>query len=296
MTNPIGIISMQFTRPFGREHMHLFRHMRTLGFDLVELLVPEPEDGLDLKALKGALDEAGLGVALAARVNLQRSISDADKGIREGGMGYLRYCLEVAHALGASTLGGPLYGAPMVFAGRAPAPVAEHEMKARGERVIDGLGVLAPEAQSAGCRLALEPLNRYETDVISLVSQAISVIDAVDHPALGLLFDTFHANIEERSIPDAIRMAGERIIYFQANENNRGYPGTGHVDWTGTMRALADVGYQGPVTLEPFRRDDDERIGLPIAQWRAPQQDESEKLTAAIAFIRDLIAKSGGRS
>ncbi|MBB4122425.1 TIM barrel protein [Martelella radicis] len=296
MTNPIGIISMQFARPFGREHMHLFRHMRTLGFDLVELLVPEPEDGLDLKALKAALDEAGLGVALAARVNLQRSISDADRGIREGGMGYLRYCLEVAHALGATSLGGPLYGAPMVFAGRAPTPVAEEEMKARGARVIEGLGVLAPEAQAAGTRLALEPLNRYETDVISLVSQAVAVVDAVNHPALGVLFDTFHANIEEKSIPDAIRLAGERIVYFQANENNRGYPGTGHIDWQGTMQALADVGYKGPITLEPFRRDDDERIGLPIAQWRPPHEDESEKLTEAIAFIRDLLAKTGGRS
>ncbi|WP_176085314.1 sugar phosphate isomerase/epimerase family protein [Martelella sp. HB161492] len=289
MNNPVGIISMQFARPFTRQHLPLFAHMKSLGFDLVELLVPEPEDDLDLAATRAAIETAGLTVALAARVNASRSVSDADPVIRKAGLDYLKYALEVAQALGAGFLGGPLYGAPMVFAGRAPAPVAEDEMRARGERTIEAMASLAPLAQSAGCKLALEPLNRYETDVISTVSQAISVIDAVNHPALGLLFDTFHANIEEGSIPDAIRMAGNRIVYFQANENHRGFPGTGHIDWAETMRALAAVGYDGPLTLEPFRRNDD-RIGLPIAQWRAPHDDESEKLKHAIALIRAMAS------
>lgn len=288
MQNPIGIISMQFARPFGREHLQLFEHMKALGFDLVELLVPEPEDDLDLDAVRSALDGAGLDVALAARVNLQRSIADADPTVRTGGSDYIEYCIDVAEKLGAKTIGGPLYGAPMVFAGRAPAPVSDDEMKAREVRVIEALSGLAPKAEGAGCKLALEPLNRYETDVISTVSQAIGVIDAVDHPALGLLFDTFHANIEERSIPEAIRKAGSRIVYFQGNENHRGFPGTGHVDWPSTMKALAETGYHGPVTLEPFRRNDD-RVGLPIAQWRPPHEDESEKLKAAIAFMRSTM-------
>ena len=287
MNNPIGIISMQFVRPFGPQHLPLFGQMKALGFDLVELLVPEPEDGLELGAVRSALDDAGLGVALAAMVNPTRSISDADPDIRNGGRDYLKYCLEVADRLGAISVNGPLYGAPLVFAGRAPALVADNEMAARGERVVTALSALAPEAASAGCVLALEPLNRYETDVISTVSQALAVIDAVDHPALGLLIDTFHANIEERSIPDAIRQSGKRLVYFQGNENHRGFPGTGSINWPEVMKALADIGYEGPITLEPFRRNDD-RIGLPIAKWRPPQEDESEKLKAAVAFMRAL--------
>ncbi|WP_319410278.1 sugar phosphate isomerase/epimerase family protein [uncultured Cohaesibacter sp.] len=285
MDNPIGIISMQFARPFGRQHLALFGRMKELGFDLVELLVPEPEDGLNAEDIRGALQDAGLKIALAARVSLARSISDADPAIRQAGSDYLKYCIDLAQAVGAISLGGPLYGAPMVFAGRAPAPVAEEEMKAREQRVIDALSRLSPLAMAADCLLALEPLNRYETDVISTVSQAMRVIKAVDHPSLGLLLDSFHANIEERSIPDAIRMAGEKLFYFQGNENHRGFPGTGNMDWPQIMKALRDIDYRGAITLEPFRRNDD-RIGLPIAQWRPPHEDESQKLKAAIALIR----------
>ncbi len=285
MDNPIGIISMQFARPFGQQHLPLFGHVKALGFDLIELLVPEPEDGLDLSAARSGIEDAGLAVALAVQINLRRSISDPAPDVRQAGVDYLKYCLEVADKLGAKTVGGPLYGGPMVFAGRAPELVAESEMRARQDRVVAHLSTLAPEAASMGCVLALEPLNRYETDVISTVSQANTIIDAVDHPALGILFDTYHANIEERAIPDAIRMAGSRLIHFQGNENHRGFPGTGHVDWPQTMKALADIGYSGAITLEPFRRDD-ERVGLPIAKWRPPHEDESEKLKASIAFMR----------
>ena len=103
------------------------------------------------------------------------------------------------------------------------------------------------------------------------------------------MLDTFHMNMEERSIPDAIRAAGSRLVHFQANENHRGHPGTGHLDWTAIMRALAHINYRGPVSLEPFRRDDD-RVALPIAHWRAPHEDESAKLKAGLGVIRSALA------
>ena len=173
MDNPIGIISMQFARPFRRDHLGLFARMKGLGFDLVELLVPEPEEGLEASDIRKALDDAGLSIALAARVSLARSISDEDPTICEAGSDYLKYCIDLAHAVDAISVGGPLYGAPMVFAGRAPAAVAEEEMKAREQRVIEALSKLSLLAKGADCLLALEPLNRYETDVISTVSQAM---------------------------------------------------------------------------------------------------------------------------
>ncbi len=95
--------------------------------------------------------------------------------------------------------------------------------------------------------------------------------------------------MEERSIPDAIRATGNRLVHFQANENHRGHPGTGHLDWAAIMRALADIKYTGPISLEPFRRDDD-RIGLPIAHWRAPHEDETVKLKAGLGVIRSTLA------
>ncbi|MEO5770929.1 MAG: TIM barrel protein, partial [Burkholderiaceae bacterium] len=121
MTNPIGIISMQHVRPFTAAHFTQFARWREAGFDFVELLVPEPGE-LDLAATRRALEGEGLGVALAARVNLDRNLCADDAERRRAGGDYLHYCVDVAHALGAGVVGGPLYGNPLVFAARQPHP------------------------------------------------------------------------------------------------------------------------------------------------------------------------------
>jgi D-psicose/D-tagatose/L-ribulose 3-epimerase len=142
---------------------------------------------------------------------------------------------------------------------------------------------------AAGITLAVEPLNRFESDVLCTTQQAMELLDAVDHPAVAMMLDTFHMHMEESSIPEAIRLAGGRIAHFQANENHRGFPGTGATDWVAVFRALHEVGYAGPVSLEPFRRNDD-RFGVPFAQWRAPHEDEDARLKASAAFIRSHIS------
>lgn len=294
MRHPIGIISMQFVRPFTTKDLCLFERIKELGFDFIELLMPEPEDGLDLVEVRKALTDNDLGVLLAARVNTERSIASLDPTARQGGIDYLKTCIDAAATIRADIVGGPLYGGPLVFAGVRPASIDETERRARFDRCIEGLAAAADEAVKAGVCLALEPLNRFETDIISTVSQAIQLVDHVDSSGLGLLLDSFHMNIEERSISDAVRAAGDRIIHFQANENHRGFPGTGHLPWSDIARALDEVGYEGPVSLEPFRRDDD-RFGVPIAHWRPPLEDESDKLQSSLAFMRATLAMAAHR-
>jgi D-psicose/D-tagatose/L-ribulose 3-epimerase len=294
LENPIGVISMQFVRPFTVDDLGLFAEIKALGFDFVELLMPEPGDRLSLKDVARALADSDLDVVLAARINAGRSIVSAEGNARKGGLDYLRSCIDAAVEIGAEIVGGPLYGGPLVFAGKAPEPVQDVEREARFERCIEHLGTASDMATKAGVRLALEPLNRFETDILSTVGQAIEVVDAIQNPALGLLLDSFHMNIEESSIANAIRLAGPRIIHFQANENHRGFPGTGHLPWADICRVLHEVGYSGPVSLEPFRRDDD-RFGVPIAQWRPPSRDEGEKLRQGLTFMRAALAMSGHR-
>lgn len=285
--NPVGLISMQYARPFTAEHFPLFPRMKELGFDFVELLVPEPGE-LDLAATRRALDEAGLGIVVAARVNLQRNLSSDDATSHRAGIDYLRYAADCAAELGANIVGGPLTGNPLVFAGRAPQPVSETERLARKERCIAGLREAGAHAAAVSVLLAVEPLNRFESDVLCTTQQGLELLDAVGHPSVQLMLDTFHMHMEEASIPEAIRLAGARLVHFQANENHRGFPGTGATDWIGIGRALHDIGYAGPISLEPFRRNDD-RFGVPLAQWRPPHEDESERLAASCAFIRSHI-------
>lgn len=286
----LGIISMFYARPFMAEHFDRFATARGAGIEFMELLVPEPGE-LDLAVTKAALAKAGLGVVLAARVNLTRDLASASAEAHEAGVKYLRYCVDVARDLGAPVVGGPLYGAPLVFAGRAPAPVDEKERTRRIDQVVSGLRKASSYAVEQGVRLALEPLNRFETDIANTTRHGLDIVEAVGSPGLGLLLDTFHMNMEDPDLGAAIRAAGSRLYHFQANENHRGFVGTGHVDWRGVSRALADIGYDGPITLEPFRRDD-ERPGVPLAQWRAPQKDETPALAASIAVLRKHLGEA----
>ena len=285
--NAIGIISMQYARPFTADHFHLLSTIKASGFDFIELLVPEPGE-LNLVATRQAISEAKLDVVLAARVNLQRNIASADQLEHQSGIDYLNYAIETAAALGSTIVGGPLTGNPLVFAGRPPQAVDEEERLARKARCVDGLTQVAKTAQENGITLAVEPLNRFESDILCTTQQGMELLDAVDHNCVKLMLDTFHMAMEESSIADAIRLAGPHIAHFQANENHRGFPGTGSVDWVAVCRALHEVDYTGPISLEPFRRDDD-RFGLPIAQWRAPHEDESQRISASVEFMRALL-------
>jgi D-psicose/D-tagatose/L-ribulose 3-epimerase len=255
--------------------------------------VPEPGE-LDLAATRHALADQGLGVVLAARVNVERNLCSDDAARRQGGRDYLAYCADVAHALGASVVGGPLYGNPLVFAARAPHAVSEDLRRSREAWCVEGLQAAASLAAQAGTRFAVEPLNRFETDVLNTTRQGVDLVRQVGQASVGLVLDTFHMNMEDDDIPGAIRAAGSHVFHFQANENHRGYLGTGHIEWTPVVRALADIGYTGTISLEPFRRTD-ERIGIPFAQWKPPARDERSEMTAACAFIKSLLQLNGGR-
>ena len=291
--NPIGIISMQFNRPFTAADFGQFDRWKSAGYDFAELLVPEPGE-LDLAATRRALADAGLGVVLAARVNMDRNLTSDEPAKRQAGRDYLSYCAETAQALGARVVGGPLYGNPLVFAGRAPHPVSESLRQSRVEWTVEGLKRGAEAAAKCGIKFGVEPLNRFETDILNTTRQGVALMQMVQHPSVGLVLDTFHMNMEDDDICTALREAAAHMIHFQANENHRGYLGTGHIDWNPVVRTLAEIGYTGTISLEPFRRRD-ERIAIPFAQWKAPSKDEQEELTAACGFLKNLINLNGGR-
>ena len=291
--NPVGVISMSYARPFTATHFPLFGLMRRASMDFVELLVPE-EGELDPAAAGAAARDAGLGVVLAARVNLQRDLASDDAANHAAGVAYLKRCAEVAVAMGAKIVGGPLYGAPLVFAGRAPAPIDEERRLARVDGVVRGLHEAGEYAHAQGVRLAIEPLNRFETDFCNTARQAVELAQAADSRGVGVMLDTFHMNMEEDDLPQAIRNARRQLVHFQANENHRGFLGTGHVDWPAICRALADVSYKGPITLEPFRRTDN-RLSVPLAQWRPPERDEDADLAQSAALLRGCLHAAARR-
>jgi D-psicose/D-tagatose/L-ribulose 3-epimerase len=285
--NPIGIISMFWARPFTTAHLPLFGKVRKVGLDFIELLVPEDEE-LDLAQAKAAAADQDIAITLAARINLSRDLASADSSAHEAGIRYLESCCDVAASLGAGIVGGPLFGAPLVFAGRVPAPVSEDEREARIERVVRGLRRAARRAEACGVVLAVEPLNRFETDFCNTTDNGVELVERVDHPAVGLMLDTFHMNMEDDSIAHGIEQAGSRMVHFQANENHRGFLGSGHVPWSDVARALVAIDYRGPITLEPFRRHE-RRLGVPLAQWRPPDAGSDADLAVSATPLRAAI-------
>ena len=154
---------------------------------------------------------------------------------------------------------------------------------------VSELGEMADTAARKGIRLAFEPLNRFETDMINTVSQGLALIKDVGRANVGFHLDTFHMHLEEKSSADAIRLAGDKIFHFHACENDRGVPGTGQVRWQEVASALNSVNYQGPVVIESFTPQVKE-IARAVCIWReiAPSQDAIAQ--QGLQFLKGLFA------
>lgn len=250
------------------------------GYDAIEIS-GEPER-YDTRHVRKLLEDAGLRCWGSVTLMLaERDLLAKDEAQRAASVQYVNDCITMVKELG----GVEITIVPSTVGKVKPQGSPEDEWK----WAVESLKQCYEHGQREGVKLALEPLNRFETDVVSTTAQGIAVVDAVGHSGLGLLLDTFHMNMEDPSIAGAIRQAGRRLVHFQANESHRGFPGTGHVDWPDVMRALVEIGYDGPISLEPFRRND-QRVAVPLATWRPPLGDESEPLKAALALIRSTLA------
>jgi len=208
--------------------------LEAAGWDAVELAIVDP-DRLDAAELAAALDTGGLPALslttgqAAALDGL--SLTSSDEAVREGAIARIQAHMRLARSLGAVVIVGSLQG--------ADGPV---------DRLVESLRACA--RFDTGVRLALEPLNRYESRVVNTVEAGLRVVDRVACESLGLLVDTFHANIEERSIPDALRAAGDRLFHVHVADSNRHVPGDGHLAFEPVWEALSDVGYAGVVVAE----------------------------------------------
>jgi len=279
-----GVNTWVWTSPLTTAELEkLAPHVAEMGFDWIEAPLESIGD-LDHKRGADIVRRHGLGVSACAAMGPDRDLIHPDEAIRKNGMAYLRQAIGATHALGGTNLVGPLYAAVGRTWRQTPAERARDL-----DVLVKNLGELARYAGDYGVSLCVEPLNRFETSFINLAEQAIEVVDRVDHPNCQVMLDTFHMNIEEKSLGNAIRAAGKRLRHVHACENDRGAPGSGNVTWNEVAQALKDIKYDGPVVIESFTSKV-KSIARAAAIWRslAPTQDDLAR--DGLKFLKQLLA------
>ena len=257
--------------------------VKSMGFDILEISVENP-DLIDVKVAKEILKENQLEGIICGAFGPDRNICSNDPEIRENARKYILWLIDAAAQLGSETVCGPMYSS--VGKDHIEDPV---ERQKEWQRAVLGIKEMAEVAQQKGIKLALEPLNRFETDMINVVSQGLKFIDETGMENVGFHLDTFHMHLEEKNSADAIRNAGKKTFHFHACENDRGVPGTGQVRWNEIAKALKDISYQGPVVIESFTNQVKE-IARSVCIWReiAPSQDAIA--VQGLKFLKSLLA------
>jgi D-psicose/D-tagatose/L-ribulose 3-epimerase len=279
----IGVNAWVWSSPITTDELgRLAPMIARMGFDLVELPIESTTD-LDYREGAEIARANRLAVSVCAAMGPDRDLIHPDDSIRTNGMQYVRHCIDAAQTLGATNVVGPLYSA----VGRTWQQTPD-ERKTDLDLLVRQLRDLSAYAGDRGITLCVEPLNRFETSFLNLVSQAIEVVDRVDHKACGLLLDTFHMNIEERSTGDAIRAAGPRMRHLHTCENDRGAPGSGHVPWAEVAKACGDIGYKGPMVIESFTNKV-KSIARAAAIWRPFAASQDALATDGLRFLRGLF-------
>jgi D-psicose/D-tagatose/L-ribulose 3-epimerase len=240
----LGVNTYLWGAAFGPADFHLLPPLADAGFDGAEVPILDASH-FEADAIARELDRLGLARTAVANVPRGSSLASADRGDRARAIDRLTGCIHAARDLGATVLAGPMY-TPVGFL------TGERRTAEEWRWAVDSWQHLDRDVAAAGIEIALEPLNRFETYFLNTAADAARLCDAIGSPRIGILVDTFHANIEEKSIAAALRAAGRHLKHVHVSENDRGVPGTGHVAWGELFATVAELGYDRWLTIESF--------------------------------------------
>jgi D-psicose/D-tagatose/L-ribulose 3-epimerase len=242
-----GFDMLLWTTHVTAEHEGLMRKIKKAGYDGVELPIFEGDPG-HYARIGELLDRIGLERTVVSVIGPPgKNPLSADKAEQKAAVDYAKWVIDCMAALGAPILAGPMHSELGRFSGNA----ATAQERARAITFHRRAGDYAAKKN---VRFALEALNRFECYLVNTMAQLVDYLDEVDHPAVKGMYDTFHANIEEKDPVAAIRTIRRHLIHVHISENDRGTPGKGHVPWPQTYRTLKAVKYDGWMTIEAFGR------------------------------------------
>lgn len=278
-----GASTFIWVSPFSTGSLDLVYKVKQMGYDILEVAV-EDQDLVNWDKLKALAREVGLNITISGAFGPERDISSDNPMVRKQGLQYITDCIRIAERMGSPIFTGPVYSA----VGKTRL-VPEDQKKKERNWCLENLEKVGQVAQDYGVVVGVEPLNRFETDMINTADQALSLVREVGNPNIRISLDTFHCNIEEKSIPDAIRKVGKDLLcHVQGNECDRGTPGTGHLDWLGINEALTEIGYEGAIVIETFGAPSAE-LARAASIWRPLANSPDELASEGLAFFKGVF-------
>jgi D-psicose/D-tagatose/L-ribulose 3-epimerase len=229
---------------FGPDQFHRLPKIKEWGFDGIEFSVLDPQH-LPAAAIRRELERAGLESTAVSVVPGGMHLGSSDADVRKRSQAHIKACILATAEAGSKLLSGPMYS-PVGYLTGVRRTADEWKW------AVESWQTLAPVAAASGVEIGIEPLNRFETYFLNTAADGAKFCDAVGHPSVGLLFDTFHANIEEKTVGDALRSAAPHLKHLHTCENDRGTPGSGHVAWNEFFATLKSIGYDRWMTIESF--------------------------------------------
>lgn len=279
----IGMNLLLWTAAATEKHIPLMRKIKTWGFDGVELPMFSTE-GSPWEKLAKELDSLKLGRTVVTVLPPGTNLIGEKATERKAAIKHLKGCLDACVTLGAEALCGPLYSPVGRLVGRGP-------NKDEQAWCIEGLSIVGEHAKKTGVKISIEPLNRFETYFVNTQVDAAKIVKAIKNPMVGHMYDTFHANIEEKYLGDAVRAGGKCINHVHISANDRGTPGEDHVPYVETFSALKSIGYDSWLTIEAFGSWLPDLAGATCI-WRKMSPSEEHVAKVGIKTIKDNWKKA----
>jgi D-psicose/D-tagatose/L-ribulose 3-epimerase len=274
-----GVSTWLWTSPFSTDSVSLFPKIKAMGYDKVEIAVEDPSL-IDTQVVKKALADNNLEAIICGAFGPTRDLTHEDEAVHQNCFRYIESCLDICQDLGAGFLAGPMYSA----VGKARL-VSPEQKQLEWDRAVKNLRLACDMAAARGLFIALEPLNRFESDLINTAEDVVRLVEDIGHPAAKVMLDGFHMNIEEADTEAAIKTAGPYLIHVQVSENYRGTPGTGQTRWGAFRRGLEAIDYTGTVAIESFTPAIKELAGA-VCIWKPLAASQDGFASEGLAFLR----------
>lgn len=274
-----GVSTWLWQSPFTSESVSLFPKIKAMGYDVVEIPVEDPSL-IDGAVVKKALADNDLKPTVCGVFGPTKDFTSDNLSLHENCFRYIEQSFDLCALLEVDFLAGPMYSA----VGKARM-VSEEQRKIEWELAVTNLYKVCKMASDFGQSIALEPLNRFESDLVNNAEDVMRLVSDINHKNAKVILDGFHMTIEEKNIREAFNHVGDKLIHVQVSENHRGIPGTGLTPWKDFKLGLEDINYKGAMVIESFTPEIKELAGA-VCIWKNLANSQDEFASEGLKFLK----------